>query len=139
VTRQIVNENHTPPIGFDTRSLGQVFVRVVSPFDVDFWLKLTNELLGSWIIKDDDCIDWTQSSQQAGTLKRWNNGATCSFELLSAAISVDTQNQGVAECPRFFQIIQMPDVQQIKVPVREHQPFAVLPQFIPCFYRRFKR
>ena len=68
----------------------------------------------SRFVKDEYMIDTCQRGEHRGSRLFVDDWAAWAFEFTDAAIAVDGDNQHIAECGRFLEITDVPDVQQVE-------------------------
>jgi hypothetical protein len=112
-------------IGADGLGFGQTFPgrtrrnRVVTALNVDCRLQGLDQGDRGVGAEEDDAIDRVERGQQFGAFVFRHDRAARPFQAPGATIVVHPHDQEIAEGARRAQVAQMPDVQEIEMPVRE--------------------
>ena len=101
--------------------LVQRFKRVVAAFDIDIGLRDGKEARCRPVGKNADTSDAFERRKDCCAIRFTVNRAIRSFEFVNSAIAVDPDEQCIALIAGRFEISHMPQVKQVKAPIRSDE------------------
>src|SRR5579859_4023512 len=137
VSCQEIDQDDLPAVLFDHGSFWQRAVAIISAFNVDFRLQGENQIAGYEGLEDDGSVHTAQRCHESRPFACWNERTASSLERFGCRITIDAHKQGVARSPRFFEVIQVSNVEQVEVTVCKHQ-YLVSGTQIGALFKRLR-
>ena len=100
--------------------MGPVFT-----FHEDIGEDLGNEIAGFVFVENDDEIHGAKGTEDEGAILLGINGSRGAFGAADGGVAVETNNQGVALCPREGEILGVTPVQDVETSIGEDEFFSL--------------